>query len=197
MPVCVRPRLWSMTFCLWRVGHFSRNFAEVASPNISVKSCSICRQDGISQDRTVNIMVWHYHVIHHSPNQTVVEQKTIVPTVSRQYSRRSTYHSCYVLESWKSCEYFRELHWVMNHLLAIGEHLLHLLLYNCFLSRILHQCNGLTTQAFCCWTLFLSEGVTISFWTTCNTVKPLQNTGFVRPIQVYTILCYKIHKTKN
>ena len=37
------------------MAHFSRNLAEMATSNIRLKSCSICRQDGISKDRAVSI----------------------------------------------------------------------------------------------------------------------------------------------
>ena len=66
-----------------------------------------------------------------------------------QGSLRVAYHSCDVKKSWKGGEYFRGLHWVMNHCLAMGEGLFHLLLDDCFISCMLHECDGLTTLGFC------------------------------------------------
>lgn len=47
--------LCRMTFCLKTVGHLFRNFVEVASPNISPKSCSIYKQDTQRQNCSYQI----------------------------------------------------------------------------------------------------------------------------------------------
>lgn len=70
-------------------------------------------------------------------------------SILMQGSLRATYHSRDVKKSWKGGEYVRGLYWVMNHCLAIGEGLFHLLLYDCFISCMLHECDGLTTLSFC------------------------------------------------
>lgn len=67
----------------------------------------------------------------------------------RQDSLRATYHSRDVKKSWKGGEYFKGLHWVVNHCLAMGEGPFHLLLDDCFISCMLHQCDDLTTLGFC------------------------------------------------
>ena len=57
----------------------------------------------------------------------------------------------------------------MNHCLAMGEGLFHFLLYDRFISCMLHQCDGLTTLGFSGYLVFLTEGGSVTrIWTPCN-----------------------------